>query len=169
MDRTDELLRELYDAREVGYGKDLPGRIDETYMELARIYADSDCAGRRVIREKVSDDVRLLLLGFGDRLAIVADRRKDEGVLWLSFLAHSIEDFRRDARENQLRLALLNHVAAKLGLNQSAVFDRAAEVSSDHAARLFRAFDSRAPVLKSLKAMRIVEEMTDAGVSYRYT
>ena len=165
---TTELIQKLRSICETGYGKKLPGPHDETFVELARSYDRSDSNERERIRESIPKDMRMLLLGFGDRLATVADRTRDEELLWLAFLAHSIEDFRHDERENVFRLALLSHVTRKLGQDPSNLLERAASTSSTRAAEFFRAFDARPPELKSLKAMRIVEEQTDSGVGYRY-
>ncbi len=168
MPTPDVILGELYSIRKVGYGKELPGPHDLKFIELAERYASLDAAGRERIRNIVNQDCRLLLLGFSDRLAILADRTNDSRMLLLALLAHSIEDFRYDDRENTFRLALINHVAKKLGKKPSKYFDKAIQLSSSRAGKKFREFDDRDDELKSLRAMQIVEEETDTGVDYRY-
>lgn len=163
-----ELINELRSICEIGYDEEMLGPHDEVFIDLVRIYSRSDADVRRGIRESVPESMRMLILGFGDRLAIVADRTDNKELLWLAFLAHSIEGFRHDDRENVFRLALLHHVAGKLGLDSSVLLENAANVSSPRAAECFRAFDARHPELKSLKTMKIIEVQTDSGVSYRY-
>ena len=168
MTPTTKLIQQLNSISETGYGTKLPGPHDSTFAEFARAYSRSDTDEKQRIRESIPENMRMLLLGFGDRLATVADRTRDEELLWLAFLAHAIEDFRYDERENVFRLALLHHVAKKLGLDPSSLLERAAGAASARGAKRLRAFDARPPELKSLRAMKIVEERTSSGVGYRY-
>lgn len=112
--------------------------------------------------------MRMLLLGFSDRFATIAARTGARELLWIGIVAHSIEDFRVDERENVLRLALINHVANKLGLQSSQLLEQAAGISSIRAAKAFRDFDARSPKMKGLNVMGIVEEWSDSGIRYRY-
>lgn len=168
MKDTQQILNELHSIRRRGYGYKLPGEHDAKFVELAEQYAAWDEAARVAIRESVPDDCRLLLLGFGDRLAVVADRTANERLVFLSLIANSIEDFRHDERENVFRLALAHHVADKLGAPTSEMLEEAAALSSPRGAAALRAFINRPAELKSLQAMGIVEEETDEGVDYRY-
>lgn len=165
---TNEILLKLESISQTGYGEDLPGSHDRVFIELAQEYELADGEGRQRIRDAVPAVIRQLILGFGDRLATVAARRSDEQLLWFAYVAHSIEDFRHDERENTIRLALLQHVARKLGLDPSALIERIADVSSSQAEEKFRAFDARPPELKTLGAMGIVEEQIPSGIIYRY-
>jgi len=154
MPTSDDILDELYSIQKIGYGKELPGPHDLRFIELTEQYANSNVAERERIRNIVDPDYRLLLLGFGDRLAILADRTNDSRMVLLALLAHSIEDFRYDERENIFRLALINHVAKKLGETPSKFFDKAIRLSSPKARKKFREFDDRPEELKSLQTMQ---------------
>lgn len=168
MSTPQEILRDLCALRRSGYGNELPGKADAQYIEFAEQYAESAATERAAIRNSVSDECRLLLLGFSDRLAILADRTSDSRLLLLALVAHAVEDFRYDERENIFRLALVNHVAEKLGESPTVLFGEAEQLSSPRGATALRQFMARPAELKSLRAMRIVEEQTETGVSYRY-
>lgn len=162
------LLHELWSLRRLGYGSGLPSEADFKFIELAELFSSSTARARESLRQAVPDDVRQLLLGFSDRLAILAERQGEPHYLFLALLAHSIEDFAYDERENVFRLALVNHVAGKLGLDSRELFSRAAELSSRRGATALLDFEQRPPSLKSLDVMRIAEVSTEDGIDYRY-
>jgi hypothetical protein len=168
LSQAKDLVKTLADARLVGYGATLPGPLDAAFRALAALYAGSDASGRAAIRALVPADLSLLLLGFSDRMAIIAARTKDEGALFDALLAHVLEGFRYDPRENVFRLAVVHHVANKIGLDPRAEFERAASMASPEAARELRAFLARPDELKTLKAMRVREIETPEGVSFAY-
>lgn len=159
----------LQDIVTVGYGKRLPGVCDEVFSELADHYASADAGEREKIRDNVSISLRPLLIGFSDRFAMLSERCRDEGLLRKGFLAHSIEGFRYDERENLLRLALLSHVSKRLGVDPRETIEWAASLSSPHGATAFKNFSTRPARMNSLKAMRIVEKDSPDGVVYEYS
>ncbi|MCH9651396.1 MAG: hypothetical protein K0U98_24430 [Deltaproteobacteria bacterium] len=168
MGDSQQILNDLHGIRRKGYDEELPGKHDAQFMELAEIYAASEPEEREAIRGAVQDETRMLLLGFGDRMAILADRTGTKRYVLLALLAHAIEDFRYDPRENIFRLTLANHVAAKLGVEAGEIFEQAAGLASDKGAASLRAFDRRPAALKTLRTMGIVEYQTEAGPDYRY-
>ena len=167
MSESVTLLNKLRQYRRKGYGEGLPSVVDTIFVKLAENYVCSDCAQRRAIRSAVNDDTRLLL-GFSDRLATVAARTKDRRLLFLALIAHSIEDFRHDNRENIIVLVLINHVAKKLGKDLAILVRKVAELSSEHSSRNLLEFLNRHSQINTLKAMRIIEEETAEGIDYRY-
>lgn len=168
MEAARQVLRDLRSLYRRGYGSDLPGEVDASFMALARAYVSASDHERETLRAEVLTGGPLLLLGFSDRMAILAQRQEDPELLDFALVAHSLEDFANDDRENTLRLALVAHAAKKLGVNPTDLFQRAARRSSPRAAAALLAFDSRPEALKSLKSMRITEFQTPAGVDYRY-
>lgn len=158
----------LQDIVTKGYGKKLPAVCDEVYSDLADHYAGGNASDREKIRENVSISLRPLLIGFSDRFAVMAERRKDVEILRKGFLAHSIEGFRYDERENILRLALLSHVSKRLGVDPRETIEWAASLSSHQGATAFKNFSVRPEKLNSLKVMRIVEKTSPDGVVYEY-
>ena len=163
-----QLLDALRQIRRTGYGSKLPDVSDTQFIELADYYMRSGESERERIRSLVTEDTRLLLIGFSDRLSIIADRTRDSKMLLFALAAHSIEDFRYDERENTFRLALVNHVAEKLGKSPSRLFETAARLSSPRASELLLSFLNRPAELRSLRVMGIVEELTPDGVNYRH-
>lgn len=163
------LLNDFCAFSRKGYGKQFPGECDSKFMKLADHYAQSNDLERTAIRDWIKDECRLYIIGFSDRFAIIADRTKNKRLLLLALLAHSMEDFRYDERENIIRLALVNHIAEKLNQRPSELFEKAAQLSSLNGAKALRAFINRPPELKSLRTMGIIEEQTDEGVSYYYS
>lgn len=162
-----QLLAAIDSLWRKGYGRNLPAESDKQFLSLASLYIDGDATQRREIREAVTDRSRLLLIGFSHRIATLADRQGDRDLLFRALVAHAIENFEHDERENILRLSVVNHVAEKLGLSPVDLFEDAAKISSPRAASALRAFISRPPELKSLRVMNIVEENSEEGVIYR--
>lgn len=161
-------LSQLCAHRRKGYGEELPSEVDQTFLKLADCYSQTSAEKRYAVREAVPDDLRLLLIGFSDRFSILAERGRQKQYLRTALLAHSIEDFRWDERENIFRLALVDHVAKKLGEDVETLFQDISSLSSPRSAARFRRYRSRKPELRTLKAMGIVEVNTEEGVDYRY-
>lgn len=165
LDNCIALLR-TYSQR--GYGKRLPGPCDDTFSSLAVMYLGTDAVGREAIRKSIPDECRLVILGFSDRFATLAARARSEEQLRKAYAAHSIEGFRYDERENILRLALLTHVAKKLGLNPNELLDWTASLSSTETQQQLAAFKDRPDEINTLETMGIQELDTADGVLYDY-
>lgn len=166
MERCLALIVELDEARLIGYGDVLPGPLDACFSELARLYAAGDEGYREEVRELVPEQLALLLLGFSTRLATVAARTDDEQTLFEAGLSHAIEDFRHDPRENIRRLAAVNHVAHRLGVESGALFSRISALASPRAAQHLREFAARPEATKSITCMGLQEVQTPDGVAY---
>jgi hypothetical protein len=107
-------------------------------------------------------------VGFSDRFAILAERGKSEELLRIGYVAHAIEGFRYDARENILKLALLAHVARKIGCIPNEMVDWAASMGSDEARAFLASFKQRPDEINTLETMGIKETSTPRGVVYEY-
>jgi len=169
MSRVTEILAIFDKARGIGYGKTIPGKLDNDFKELAEIYSSATADEAKEIRDSVSKDIRLLILGFGDRFATIAARNCDENLLKIALLAHVIEDFRMDPRENLLRLPVISHVADRLGLNVKKLFKWAAMLASKSTAKDLRSFASQRPRARSLDSVGLEEYYNEkeGGISYR--
>lgn len=167
MTKVQQILNDFQEIRRKGYGTQLPGECDAKFIQLAEIYAKSDTAKREVIRASVPIEFSSLLIGFGGRLAIIAERTGNRRLVFLALLAHSIEDFRMDDRDNIIALALVNHVIMKMGERPADLFKTAALLSSPKGAADLLAFNKRIPEMKSLRVMGIEEFQTADGVDYR--
>ena len=98
----------------------------------------------------------------------MAVREKSERRLFEGLIAHVIEDFGDDARENLIQLSLLYHSASKIRLKPVALFDRAAALATPKAAEYIRDFARRWPWDRRIEAMGFRETMTPEGFSYEY-
>lgn len=164
----DFLMNFLKSIRHKGYGKQLPGEPDNKFIQLADLYLSAENEIRNAIRNELPDYCRMIVLGFGDRMVVLADRLSDRDYLLRALVAHAIEDFRYDERENIIRLVVVNHVCEKLGEDPLKLFEEIANLCSDRGASAIRAFSNRSPALKTLDAMEIVEKKTTEGVSYQF-
>jgi len=168
MHELNSLVDYLVGISKKGYGKQLPGKPDEIFSQLADLYLSSGADCRAAIREALPDSCRLLVIGFSDRMAILAERLADRNYLVRAFAAHSIEDFRHDDRENIFRLALASHIAKEIGEDSRALLEEMTQVSSERGANAFRSFLSRPPELNTLQTMKIVKKNTPEGIDYEY-
>lgn len=167
MEEVLQRLSRICARRRIGYGKALPGDLDQEFVELAQDYISAGDDEREQIRSEIPDGCRLLLLGFSSRLATLAARSEDRQLLKLALVAHSLEDFRHDERENIIELTLIHHVAEQLGLKAADLFAAAMRISSERAAKHFQRFVDRPDSSKTLASMGWVEISTDDGVEYR--
>ncbi len=167
--RVLEILATFDKMKWVGYGKTIPGKLDNEFRELALIYSSVTAAEAKEIKNIISDDIRPLILGFSSRFATIAIRNGDENSLKIALLAHVIEDFRIDLRENLLHLPVISHVAEKMGLNVKRLFKWAALLASDSTAKTLRGFASQRPRERSLASVGMEEYYDDdeGGISYR--
>jgi len=101
-------------------------------------------------------------------MSILADRNKDEKFIFYALMAHSLEGFRFDYRENIYGLTLIYHVAEKIGVDTTIIFKKAADISSPKAAKQFIDFLDRPNELKKIGVMNIIEIQTSDGVDYKY-
>jgi hypothetical protein len=162
------IIQKLHSARKIGYGKILPSNLDKEFINLASYYLESTNINREKIRSILPDDTLLLIIGFSDRMCILADRNKDKNYLLYALAAHSIEDFRYDYRENIIRLALIYHVAEKLGLDSNLLFNEISSISSQRTVGYLTDFLNRPSELKRIDVMNIVEIDTPDGVIYKH-
>ncbi len=151
-----------------GYGDGLPSKVDHLFSQLGGYYIKCSPEDRERLRQAVDDDTRLLLVGFSDRFATIAARTGDKACLFLALVAHSIEDFRYDARENIFRLVLIEHVANRLGVEMDELMKVVIDLSSDHCANYLREYLARPSEMNTLETMGITEIETEVGVGYQY-
>jgi hypothetical protein len=162
-----QLLRIFTSVKEEGFCKAMPSPCDLSFIDLANYYRSSESNIRNQVRELFAGAYGSILLGFGSRLAIVADRSNNSDTLTCALIAHSIEDFRDDERDSIIRLSVINHVAGKLKMDAGNLFKYVADLSSDNARDSLLAFYRRSPAMKSISTMKIIEIQTPEGVSYR--
>jgi len=139
----------------------LPNAVDAECSRLVELYVASTPAERADIRDAGTLEQYRVFLTFCDRMVVLAVRSKDEGLLFQSLVAHAIEDFRWDPRENLMRLSLVRRSAEKLGVDDRALFRRVAAMASPVAARYL----SEQPL--AIEAMGFSEYDGPDGFLYR--
>ena len=162
-------LRDTQKAYRKGYGKGLPSNLDFAFADVCKFFINSPLESRLILLNEISQESRLLIIGFSDRFSTIAARMNDQEYLRLALTSHLIEDFRYDPRENILRLSLLSHVCGKIGVSESNLFGSLINLASNHAATHLKSFQNRPLENKCIKSMRIIEVNGDCGVSYKYS
>ena len=151
-----------------GYAKwPFPCHIDEEMSKIVNIFLSSGQTERESIFEIKKKP--FLFLAFSRRMAILGVREQSEQRLFEGLIAHVIEDFRYDYRENLMELSLLYHSATKIGSNPVELFERAATFATPETAKHITSFAHRTPELKSIATMGFKEIMTPDGFSYEST
>ncbi len=157
------LILEIEQAQVTAALLPLPNVRDEHCEKLTRVYADANDAERAEIRAAGTAEQLRLLLPFADRMAILAVRAKDDARITSGLLAHAIEDFRWDPRENLRSLSLLFRSGEKLGIDAAARFREVAQLASPSAKKYFLEF---ADDPKGLDAMGFRETDGTDGFTY---
>lgn len=137
----------------------LPNTVDEKCSRLVKMYAANPDA-RAAIRSAGTPEQYRVMLVYCVRMAVLCVRSRDENLLFLALVAHAVEDFRWDPRDNMVMLALVHHSAGKLGVDSAALFARVAAMASNGAAEYLR----RAPL--SLASCGYTEVDGPDGFSY---
>jgi hypothetical protein len=122
------------------------------------------------------DEIRALLqppearmvASFSVAAAEQALAERDERWLEWSLLAHDVEQFRDDPRNNLILLAVTDYAAQQLGVDPKALFERVAAISSPRTGTYLREFAARPKALRSLKTMRVRAETEDGRVKFRF-
>ena len=137
----------------------LPNVADEKCARIVRLYVDHP-AERAAIRSAGTVKQYRIMLVYCARMVVLCVRRRDPELLFESLVAHAVEDFRWDARDNLVVLSLVHHSAGKLGVDSAALFARVADMASSHAAEYL----SRPPL--SLASCGFVEVEGPDGFIY---
>ncbi len=89
--------------------------VDERIQRICKAYLAGSKQQRTLLRAQIQNGMSLL--HYCSRMAIRAMRTTDDALLDLAGAALSIEDVRTDWRESISELAILYHVATKIGAN----------------------------------------------------
>ena len=113
----------------------------------------TDVTFRNDLMAAIEDGERLRLLSMSERLAEEAYNRKSEAHLEAALILHLIEDFKWDARENSIYLAVIWYVAKKLGIDAKKLFNKVIEFSSAGSGKHLLAFVNGPDYVKDLRSM----------------
>ena len=147
----------------------IPCPLDFEIAAVADAYAAADSEERKAMRGRIQPGRPWAFLGFAERMAALAVRERKEERIAQGLLGMVLEGFRHDPRENILVLSLLHHSAEKLGADARALFERAAALADESAARHLRDFVNRSPELKRIEVMGFREKVTKQGFAYERT
>jgi hypothetical protein len=152
----------------MGYGSwPLPCPVDDEIAKLISIFIAATPLERKTVSEEVAKlELTFAFLAFSERMAILGIRENSESRLFEGLMAHVIEDFRYDDRENLLVISLLYHSAVKIGLNPVDLFQKAAAFARPEAANFILRFAQNP---RSIHSMGYKEIMNPEGFSYKRT
>lgn len=152
-----------------GYGLlPIPTKRDEEITSLLRAWADLNPADRERASKALRPTQVLTLLGYSERMASLAVRRKDREILRLGLLALGLSGWRGDQREGLMVLSLFFDAAQRLGMLPSDLFADIARLLSAEVGVELRAFLSRAPEDRSVEAMGYHAGKDVDGFRYEY-
>jgi hypothetical protein len=160
-----KMIRDLETENLAGYGSwPLPCHVDDKISTIIGIFLRPTPNERKVSFGKTKTS--LLFLSFSRRMAILGVRENSENRLFEGLMAHVIEDFRYDYRENLIMLSLLHYSAYKIGLNPYGLFQRAAAFATPETADHLLGYGRRKPGVGLIESMGYREVVTPDGISY---
>jgi hypothetical protein len=113
----------------------------------------ADVTFRNDLMAAIEDGERLRLLSMSEILAEEAYNHKSEAYLESALILHLIEDFKWDARENSIYLAVIWYVAKKLGIDAKKLFNKVIEFSSAGSGKHLLEFVNGPDYVKDLRSM----------------
>ena len=130
-------------------------------LKLIDLYKQSSSEQREFIRKSIESKLASQLLSYSYTAAIESVRETSTEKLYDGFVAQSIEDSRRDYRDNIGMLFLLYNSTKRLGENFNTIIKRVAELSSTDFASLLMEFANRNDLdsdLVKLSGYKMVED-----------
>lgn len=109
-----------------------------------------------------------MLGGFSVRMAIHAVRENSSEDIFNGLMAHVIEDFWEDWRENYIDLSLLSHSSRKINANFESLIDRAILFATHNASEYLIGFSTKSPGVSSIEVMGYQETIAKDGFSYKF-
>jgi len=133
----------------------------EGLLILIKLYKQSSADQREVIRKSIDSKIASQLLSYSFTAAIESVKENSIETLSNGLVAQSIEDSRRDYRDNISILFLLYNSAKRLGVSFSTLIEDVAKLSSPDFAGLLVEFIGRKDLdtdLVKLSGYKIVEK-----------
>jgi hypothetical protein len=162
-----DLAIDLAGPRSKGYGlRPIPCDLDDEIGTLVDTFANATASERKTLTDAFGPEQAFGLMAYAERMAILAVRNRSPDLLKNGLLALVLEGFKLDARENIMRLALLDHSALKIGMNPEQLFEEAARSATGEAIQHLREFAGRSVEDKSIESMGYSEETTADGFGY---
>ncbi len=114
---------------------------------------NTDVAFRNDLMAAIEDEERLRILSMSEILAEEAYNHKSEAYLEAALILHVIENFKWDARENSIYLAIIWYVAEKLGIDAKKLFNKVIDLNTAGSGRHLLEFVNGPDYIRSLKSM----------------
>jgi hypothetical protein len=145
----------------------LPCPLDDEITNLINSFITATPLEQNVVSEEAAKlKLNFVFLAFSERMAILGVRENSQNRLFKGLMAHVIEDFRYDYRENLLVISLLYHSAVKIGIDPVDLFQRAAAFARPRVADFIVKF-AKSPT--GIRSMGYEEIMTPDGFGYKRT
>jgi hypothetical protein len=161
------LEERLRQEKATGYDREsIPNQLDDEIRVLTTSFLNGTDLERALIISTFNENHSMTLLLFSERMASLAVRRNSEEILLAGLIAHLIENWRLDPRENLVRLSLLYHAAVKIGCPPEELFSRASAYAPKDIADQLHAFVHRRPRNKAIEAMGYCESRDADGFRY---
>jgi hypothetical protein len=157
LSRLHHIVRELLEGRLESTSIEL---LDE-FVEIVRFYESGDDSVRASIRAAIDLSESSALLSLSTLCVVAAVSRCRTDLIDGAMVAHSIEDFRLDPRDNLRVLAIVWYGAERLGVDPAQILRRVAAISSSRSRAFLEQFAGRSPSSRSLSAMGL--EVDDDG------
>ena len=153
-----------------GYGTwPIPHRVDTEITGLLQAWMKQDESGRKAAAEQISEDQRFVLLAYSERMASLAVRSRDRGLILMGLVALGIDGWRGDWRDNAVLICLHYDAARRIGLLPEHLFEEAAKLLPEKPAEAVRSFLRRTDGEKSLEAMGYIAATDADGFRYQRT
>lgn len=153
-----------------GYGPSpIPHDRDGWIDFMLRIWLALDDSSKKAAILPLTEQHSSVLQAYSERMASLAVRNHDREHLFFGLLALGLDDWRFDYRENLLALCLLYDAALRIGVCPDDVFEEAARLLPENAAKGLRAYLRRDERGKSLEVMGYVVGSDADGFRYKRT
>jgi hypothetical protein len=152
----------LTDARNEGYWQQpIPSSRD---LEIKALLESSD---PEALVEAVRDEHYSMLRAFAERIASLAVRMKDRGVLRTGLHAVALSGLSRGSRDAVVILPLFYHAALELAVDPEEVFTAIGSLVEPEARYLLEGFTKRSPEDRSIEAMGYIVGSDSDGFRYQ--
>jgi hypothetical protein len=129
-----------------------------------------DAQARQASAQGILEEQRFTLLGYSERMASLAVRKRDQRLVVLGLVALGVDGWRLgDWRDNALLISLHYDAAQRIAADAGALFENAASLLPPKPASALRSFLRRPAVDKTIEAMGYVVETNADGFRYRRT
>ncbi len=136
-----EIVREFLEKeqpRGISFWKEVPNSTDREFHELMKACGRFGPKEWSDARKVVSSKQGAFLTTMASRMITWSEKAGDEEVMYSSILAHVLEDFRTDERENLVRLSGLRGVADSFGIDLGPLLEKATALATTETARKLR-------------------------------